>query len=420
MFSQRTHHALRGCRGHGLTRPAVPLAGVLGAGLLAVLPATGQARAQTPLPGQMLPVPVGASGAGVLNEPGGGGKSAVPSPGGQSLAVSGGGPGAGPADATFGTAPAGIAPGAVTRFLEPPPEPPGTPVHVHMSFPSMKDIMSGRDWPRLTIAPAEGPTPTTPDCVEVGSIGDHCFTELQDAVEAAENGDTLTVTGTIPGTTTIPAGKELTIIGHNGATLNGEEQGSVLTISAGAHVTLQTLTITKGSGSYLGWGITDGGGIGNDGGTVTLKGTDVSGNTAAGTGGGIFTLGGTVILEDSHVNGNTANGGDGGGINNIGGTVTLYNSTVSGNRSSVSGGGISNNTSTLTLTGSKVSDNIAGGSGGGILGFQANITLNSSTVTGNTAAGVAGGIGNWAGTVTLNDSTVTDNEPDTCYGVPGC
>jgi hypothetical protein len=63
------------------------------------------------------------------------------------------------------------------------------------------------------------------------------------------------------------------------------------------------------------------------------------------------------------VSGNNA-GSNGGGILNNGGTLTLANSTVSENIAYL-GGGIFNY-STLTLTNSTVSDNAAGERGGGI------------------------------------------------------
>jgi hypothetical protein len=113
-----------------------------------------------------------------------------------------------------------------------------------------------------------------------------------------------------------PGGNDLTIIGlGRGATVDGGGNGSALTIGAGAVVKISTLTITDGKSS------TNGGGIFNDGGTVTLDNAAVTGNAAA-EGGGIYNDGGTVRLNGraSVVSHNTA-GTDGGGIWN-GGTLT--------------------------------------------------------------------------------------------------
>jgi hypothetical protein len=74
----------------------------------------------------------------------------------------------------------------------------------------------------------------------------------------------------------------------------------------------------------------------------------LSGNNTSGTfgfGGGIFNNGGTLAVTDSTLSGN--NGGFGGGIYNrtadtSGGTLTITNSTLSGNTASGAGSGIYN------------------------------------------------------------------------------
>src|SRR5439155_10478066 len=98
-------------------------------------------------------------------------------------------------------------------------------------------------------------------------------------------------------------------------TLNGGGQGSVLTIGTGAAVTLSTLIITGGTGTFIpAEDITGGGGINNEnGGALTLNGTAISGNTVSGDGGGIISAGGSVTLNGtSSISGNTA-GSLGGG-----------------------------------------------------------------------------------------------------------
>ena len=62
----------------------------------------------------------------------------------------------------------------------------------------------------------------------------------------------------------------------------------------------------------------------------TVSSNNAFGADGGGEGGGIFNDGGTVRLNDSTVTGNTADG-DGGGIYNQTGTVTLKDSTISGN-----------------------------------------------------------------------------------------
>ncbi len=229
------------------------------------------------------------------------------------------------------------------------------------------------------------------------------------------------------------------------------------------------------------------GGILNHAGTLILNASQVNGNTAAGGGGGIASgtggnggIGGSVlVLNFSQVNGNTSNGGPmagAGGISN-GGTATIKSSQVSGNTApGAAGGGILNhgvmtitasqvnnntvpadisgdqgigggianinlgnvapgavNGGVLTITFSQVRNNVASGLGGGILEASPNpdgtlgpgnpLTLKFSLVTGNSAA-QGGGIYAVAGSpVTLKITFVIRNVPDNCFplgSIAGC
>jgi hypothetical protein len=293
---------------------------------------------------------------------------------------------------------------------------------------------------------------TISTCLVTDTTSGQTYTDLPDAVNAAAAGDTLDVAGTCTGPTTI--GKDLTITGSTGATLDGQQQGSTLTINSGVTVTLNTLTITDGLGS--GGPNGDGGGIYNDGGTVALNNTTVSGNFAGfhlGAGGGIESTGGTVTLNGtSSVTGNFAVAG--GGIRLVGATLVLdgSNNSISNNTVDDFGGGILSDTaSTVTLgPGTSISNNAGGQAGGGIEN-DGTLTLDGASITGNTASdsnGTGGGIDNDGGTVTgtasitgnsagfdgggiynVNQGTVTGtfsvtgNTPDNCAppdSVPGC
>jgi hypothetical protein len=246
---------------------------------------------------------------------------------------------------------------------------------------------------------------------------------LQSAIDAAGSGNTLEVRGRCVGNFLVN-GKSLTLIGiakgnYPMAALDGDLSGSVLFATFSAVVTLRDVLITSGRSGV-------GGGVDNDGGTVTLSGsTEVTGNGAT-SGGGISNNGGTVILNDSaRVNGNTANFG--GGIYNNRGIVTLNGSAqVDGNAASSSilgGGGMLNDQGIVTLNGSAhVNNNTTSGSGGGMFNFAGTlgggtVTLNDSAqVDNNTASGSGGGIFNDGGTVALNDSSsVSGNVPDDCF-----
>ncbi len=188
---------------------------------------------------------------------------------------------------------------------------------------------------------------------------------------------------------------------------------SVFTVDPGVTATVQGLTIRNGSTSGFG------GGVRNEGGSLTLIDSIVTGNTASASGGGFANVGtsATLTLTNSTISGNTASIGGGGLYNE--GTATLTDSTISGNtvtNSTGLGGGVYNNggvsTAVLTVTGSTISGNSAAGgggaSGGGLYNQSATATLTNSTVSGN-AANVGGGLYNDRGTATLNAVTLATN-----------
>ncbi|MFD5734495.1 hypothetical protein ACFWIY_16880 [Streptomyces sioyaensis] len=73
----------------------------------------------------------------------------------------------------------------------------------------------------------------------------------------------------------------------------------------------------------------------------------------------------------------------GGGISNLGGTVSLRLSSVTGN-TAVAGGGLYNDNGVSTLNASFVNGNTAAFGGGGIYVNSGGVTLSGSTVSGNT------------------------------------
>lgn len=203
-----------------------------------------------------------------------------------------------------------------------------------------------------------------------------------------------------------------------------------------------------------GGGIASGtGGMGGPGSSVlVLNDSKVDGNTANGgpmAGAGGIANGGTATISGSEVEGNTAPGAAGGGILNHG-VMTMSFTRVTGNTAPADsagdqgmGGGIANinlgpvapgavNGGIATISFSKISRNSASGQGGGI--FEATITqagpaaggaltLAFSKVTGNQAA-QGGGIFAVPGSpVTLVFTVVARNSPDNCAppgSIAGC
>src|SRR5262249_2798177 len=87
--------------------------------------------------------------------------------------------------------------------------------------------------------------------------------------------------------------------------------------------------------------------------TAPIPAPAVTGGKAGGNGGGLFNNGGTLTLTDCTVSGNsatTAATSRGGGLYTLNGTTTLADCTVSGNTSSRRGGGLLCEFGTTTLT----------------------------------------------------------------------
>jgi hypothetical protein len=167
----------------------------------------------------------------------------------------------------------------------------------------------------------------------------------------------------------------------------------------GGTVTLLRSTVSGVKNFYGGGGP---GGIQNaGGGSLTLVNSTVANNS----GGGINNRDGTVTVTDSIVSHNSDYRGSGGGIGNDG-RLTLVGSTVSGNWGN-SGGGISNS-GTATLIRSTISDNFGYLDAGGIQNTEGTLRVHNSTVSGNNAQDYGGGIRN-RGTLVLANSTVTGN-----------
>jgi len=103
-------------------------------------------------------------------------------------------------------------------------------------------------------------------------------------------------------------------------------------------------------------------------------------------GGGISNFGmGELELNEVVVSENTAPtsaagfAGFGGGITNLGGTLTLTGSTVSGNSADAFGGGIFNRDGVLKLTDSTVSDNVSSSGGGIFNSFSTTVVIHVSS-----------------------------------------
>ena len=244
---------------------------------------------------------------------------------------------------------------------------------------------------------------------------------LRDAITSANgaggiNTIDFSVTGTITLASTLPAITDsgLTITGPAapGITISGGGSVQAMVVDPGVTVSISDLTI-EDAGSVI--AVAFGGGIENNGGTLTVINCTISGNSAV-AGGGIANVNdGVLNVTNSTISGNSANV-DGGIIS--GGTLNVTDSTISGNFS-LNGGGIGSD-GTMTMTNSTVSGNFAtdfvgppGGMGGGLFDNSGTMTVINSTISGNSAINSAsdegGGIFVNTGATAIVKNTIVAN-----------
>ena len=227
------------------------------------------------------------------------------------------------------------------------------------------------------------------------------FASFQKAIDMIAAGGTSTsdyniwISGEINGTNLIPntittaKARSITIQGTSGNTtdtLNGNKNGTVLTVNSAVPVTIKNLKLTGGNNaSGNGGGIYMGSGTKVTLGTGTLVGDVIEttnmaaasnstyGNIAK-NGGGIYNNGGTLILENgSYVSHNYAGGteqdsGEAGGIYVNGGSVEIKEgASIRLNKCYSRGGGISlHGGCSVTITGGSIEYNEVNLWGGGI------------------------------------------------------
>jgi len=209
-----------------------------------------------------------------------------------------------------------------------------------------------------------------------------------DACAAGSGADTIRLPkGRFKLDTRLTVAHPLTIVGAGRlrSVIDADQSDRVLSMGQ-TRLTLERLRIAGGKAS------SDGGGILDAGGSLTLVDASVTDSRTTGNGGGIAaTNGGDVHMVRSIIAGNVAGQG-GGGISAAGGSgdtsgVSIVESTISGNSSDTAQGS-------------------AGG--GGIHLFQASaLSAVRSTINGNDA-NVGGGVANESRAKFLN-STIADN-----------
>jgi CSLREA domain-containing protein len=208
----------------------------------------------------------------------------------------------------------------------------------------------------------------------------------EDTINVPAGTYTLSITGTDEdnaATGDLDINDDLNIVGTGAGltVINGGASDRIIHVTGAYTVNISHLDLVNGY--YFVFGGSNGGGVLNTGGDLTLDFTNIKGNTSF-SGGGIANLSGTVNILNSTISGNIAV--NGGGILNDSGTLTIVNSTVSSNTAEGTGIGIDNASGTVDLNNVTITKNTNTppySSGGGIAGDS--IYASNSIIAGNTA-----------------------------------
>jgi hypothetical protein len=161
-------------------------------------------------------------------------------------------------------------------------------------------------------------------------------------------------------------------LGGNQATVG--DGGAIVNI--GGNLTVQSTRIASNSSNSFGGGIANAG----SGAVLSIEDSVLESNSATGGGGGLFSDQ-TATVRRSTFSMNSAS--DGGGIDN-GGSLLLVNSTLSGNFVTNQGGGLANRFSgSSTIEHTTITANQSGMGGGGILSAASTVSLKNTVVAGN-------------------------------------
>jgi hypothetical protein len=166
-----------------------------------------------------------------------------------------------------------------------------------------------------------------------------------------------------------------------GSTVRGSTAGGVY-VGDGGSFTMSGGTISGNTADIKNDQGGAGGGVGiNPGGSFTMSGGTISGNTGR-WGGGII-VSGSFIMSRGTISENTGTYGGGVFVNN-GGSFTMSEGTISGNTGKSDGGGVCiNGDGSFAMSGGTISGN-TGYYGGGVE-VQGSFTMSGGTISGNTA-----------------------------------
>ncbi len=230
-----------------------------------------------------------------------------------------------------------------------------------------------------------------------------------------------------------------------GANTTKNGKGGAIFLDAGSHAEISDSTIQNNTVTAVNGATDGGGGVYSLSSELEISNTSFTNNIVTGTGasgGGIFQNGGTLSLIGSTVGGlmggaNTAvRAGGGIEIRSVESpaTTTIDSSDFVGNTAGINGGGlhigtaqvVGATTATVTVTGGNFTSNVADSEGGGLWNdFQGKLTITDVKITQNSANGDAasnggGGVfSQGSGLLTIENSKLNANKAGGTLGSGG-
>jgi hypothetical protein len=241
------------------------------------------------------------------------------------------------------------------------------------------------------------------------------YLTIQEAISAAEHGDTVRVK---PGTyeeNIIFLGKNIHVQSEKGpwlTTIDGGQLGSVVAImqdETNAAV-LDGFTITNGSGE-------GGGGIWCYGASPTIINNHIKENNVGNSGAGIACHHSSAKIAYNVISGNHA-GWSGGGINANTATAEITHNLIHANTAGKRGGGVRCTKASIVLMNNTIFDN-SGRYGGGVCSGASPLIANN-LIFGNWALNYGGGIYGAATSPWITNNTIYQNRADEVGGGIAC